>query len=336
MPRPRANRKKSDPKASKRDSLDFRDWIYEPALVPLKEETFPRQSWMRILNQGEEGACTGFGLAGVINYLIRARGGGTREKVSPRMLYEMAKRHDRWPGENYDGSSARGAMKGWYKNGVCLETAWPYDVDDAGELTPEARRTALEYPVGAFYRVLPRRADVHAAINEVQVVFATAATHKGWDEPADGVIRHDPDWPEQGGHAFALVGYTDEGFMIQNSWGRSWGGVNFTDGTSYPGCAIWQYADFDLNVWDTWVARLARPFESIEALQSGATRRAEYSIGARPVQKAPPRATIADHFVHIDDGKFDERGDYYSTEGETRDLLRRVVHGGARDILDAS
>ncbi len=333
MSRPKANRKKSDPRASKRDSLDFRDWIYEPALLPLKEESFPRKSWMHILDQGEEGACTGFGLAAAINYLIRARGGAGDERVSARMLYEMAKRHDRWPGEEYAGSSARGAMKGWYKNGVCLERNWPYDVRDAGELTPEVRETAIRYPLGAFYRVLPRRADLHAALNEVQVVFATAATHKGWNEPQDGVIRYDPSWEEEGGHAFAIVGYTAEGFLIQNSWDESWGGVSYTDGTSYPGCAIWQDRDFDRNLWDTWVARLARPFESVEALETGTNRREEYATGTPPVQKAPPRATIRDHFLHIDDGGFDPHGDYYSTEGEAKDLLRRAVRSGVGNIV---
>ena len=42
------------------------------------------------------------------------------------MLYEMAKRYDEWPGEDYDGSSARGAMKGWHKHGVCSDEHWRY------------------------------------------------------------------------------------------------------------------------------------------------------------------------------------------------------------------
>lgn len=52
--------------------------------------------------------------------------------VSPRMFYEMARRYDEWPGENYSGSSARGAMKGWHKHGVCEEKLWPYDSNQPG------------------------------------------------------------------------------------------------------------------------------------------------------------------------------------------------------------
>lgn len=29
----------------------------------------------------------------------------------------MARRYGEWPGENYEGSSARGAMKGWHQHG---------------------------------------------------------------------------------------------------------------------------------------------------------------------------------------------------------------------------
>jgi hypothetical protein len=53
-----------------------------------------------ILNQGQEGACTGLGLATVANYLLRRRKIVSDPKpVSARMLYEMARRYDEWPGK---------------------------------------------------------------------------------------------------------------------------------------------------------------------------------------------------------------------------------------------
>ena len=82
------------------DVPDFRDWVYEPALIQLKK-SLPRPHRLSILDQGVEGACTGFGLAAVINLLNRRR--GSRVLVSPRMLYEMAKKYDEWRGETYDG-----------------------------------------------------------------------------------------------------------------------------------------------------------------------------------------------------------------------------------------
>ena len=35
------------------------------------------------------------------------------------MFYELAKLYDEWPGQDYEGSSCRGALKGWHKHGVC-------------------------------------------------------------------------------------------------------------------------------------------------------------------------------------------------------------------------
>jgi hypothetical protein len=77
------------------DTLDFRDRLYEPTLVevPLRRSLEDyRKAKVPVLDQGEEGACTGFGLATVAHYLLRTRkvDPDTRP-VSPRMLYEMAR-----------------------------------------------------------------------------------------------------------------------------------------------------------------------------------------------------------------------------------------------------
>ena len=141
----------------------------------------------------KSGACGGFGLAAVIDYLnqLRHRDGiiDHFEKVSSRMLYEMGKRHDRWPGEAYEGSSARGAMKGWHKHGVCGEDDWPYSAGSAGSLTTLRQQRALANPLGAYYRILPSRTDMQAALNEVGAVFATAYVHAGWKNPVKGRIE---------------------------------------------------------------------------------------------------------------------------------------------------
>jgi hypothetical protein len=305
-----------------RDSLDFRDRIYQPALVALRSAAFPNWDHVEILNQESEGACTGFALAAVINYLNRTRGVG--EPVSPRMLYEMAKRHDQWPGEDYEGSSARGVMKGWYKNGVCPEEYWPYSPGSRGYLTWQAQQAALRYPLGAYYRIMPRRSDVHAALHQVPAILATAATHQGWATRDQAKIAFDPSWPAEGGHAFAIVGYTDEGFIIQNSWGESWGRFEF-DGDLHPGIAIWQYADFEKNLWDAWVARMARPVESVAYLTG--ERYEERPSGIEIVEKAPPRHAIRNHYIHIDDGQFDPKGDYDSREEEVQEIIQTAVTG---------
>ena len=100
------------------DTVDFRDFSYVPTLVEVGTElplAAYREVGVPILDQGREGACTGFGLATVVHYLLRTRDVVPDEDaISPRMLYAMARRYDEWPGETYEGSSCRGAMKGWH------------------------------------------------------------------------------------------------------------------------------------------------------------------------------------------------------------------------------
>jgi hypothetical protein len=81
------------------DRIDPKDWPYQPSLRPLPDQLVNCHLVPAILDQGNEGACTGFALAAVINFLLAQR--GTRRSVSARMLYELARRYDEWPGENY-------------------------------------------------------------------------------------------------------------------------------------------------------------------------------------------------------------------------------------------
>jgi len=134
------------------DTLDFRDQLYVPSLVAVpsvSDITAYRAHRVPVLDQGVEGACTGFGLATVANYLLRVRNRMPKaDEVSAWMLYTMARRYDEWPRENYEGSSARGAMKGWHKHGLCSLALWR---DNRGALTLDAKQSAdaLARPLAA-------------------------------------------------------------------------------------------------------------------------------------------------------------------------------------------
>ncbi len=130
------------------DRIDLRDRAYLPPL-DLVAEKWPRPNQLEqrlpeyiaadmILDQGSEGACTGFGLAPTINYLLFLRDINAQRpkkltRVSPRMLYHLARFYDEWPREDYEGSSCRGAIKGWHKHGVCSDDLWKYQ-DENGNV----------------------------------------------------------------------------------------------------------------------------------------------------------------------------------------------------------
>lgn len=246
------------------DSLDFRDLMFVPTLIevpPVRSLEAYKAVANPILDQGSEGACTGFGLAAVANYLMRSLYPPSEPLVSPRMLYEMAKRYDEWPGEAYDGSSARGAMKGWHKHGVCSETVWPYAPQGSGggRLTPTRSDDALRRPLGAYFRVNHKDlVAMHCALTEVGILYATASVHEGWNTvPESGELVYSP--KPIGGHAFAIVAYDTDGFWIQNSWGPGWGANGF---------AKISYDDWLTNGFDVWVARLGVPVKVNRSLRS--------------------------------------------------------------------
>ena len=259
----------------RKDPGDLEDRPYLPPPVGLLEAFPPDADVERflpsytqaglILDQGQEGACTGFGLACVVNYLrwIKAGHPVKMDSVSPRMLYNFARRYDEYAGDDYDGSSCRGALKGWFNHGVCLERDWPYSTS-AQQQQPKygyAQR-ASGNTLGVYYRINLRSVtDMHAAIQAVGAVYVSAFTHAGWNDvprrskPPSGhqalpVIPFDGRPSEIDGHAFALVGFNAQGFVLQNSWGRQWGAGGF---------AVLTYADWLANGMDAWVVAMGVP-----------------------------------------------------------------------------
>lgn len=135
------------------------------------------------------------------------------------MLYEMAKINDEWPGEDHEGPSIRGALKGFYNNGVCTDDLAPYLSGQTGwHLTKDGAENARQVGLGAHFRLRPEIIDYHATLNEAGVVYVSAKIHRGWQTLKMGVIQ--PSNISEGGHAFIIIGYDQVGFLIQNSWGE--------------------------------------------------------------------------------------------------------------------
>jgi hypothetical protein len=296
------------------DTVDFRDQMFVPTLVevpPVSNLDAYRALKLTVLDQGEEGACTGFGLAAVANYLLRRLYPDENKQVSPHMLYVMARRYDEWPDENYEGSSARGAMKGWHKHGVCSDTAWP---DSRHDLSMERALDAIKRPLGAYFRVNPKNlVAMHAAIAEVGILYATAEAHRGWDQDRvgkNGIISFSKDDP--GGHAFAIVGYDAQGFWIQNSWGPGWG---------KDGLGRISYDDWLINGTDVWVARLGAP-----VVFTGIGTSAKMRASAPRSQETHVYADLRNHIITLEnDGRLRSKGMFGLTEEALEEMILKDV-----------
>ena len=168
------------------DALDLRDRPYLPVLHAPPPVRMNPSRRLPVLHQGTTNACTGFALANVVNYLLRTHRDPKTPPVSPFMLYSMARRYDEFPGATEDaGSSLRGAMKGWYKHGACRVDLWRELEMPPPPKQPESDwwLDAAQRPLGAYYRVDTRSVtDMHVALHDVGVLYASAVCHGGWLE----------------------------------------------------------------------------------------------------------------------------------------------------------
>lgn len=302
------------------DMPDIRDRVYQSHLRVLHPGIYPRIAFP-VRDQGNDSSCTGFALAHVIDFLLfREVSAECPQPVSARMLYEMAKRNDEWGGSAYEGSSVRGAIKGFFRNGVCSQLTAPdlpgvKDWSLTYEMAQEARQTRL----GAYFRLQPDISDYHAALNEVGVIYASAQIHSNWETlRADGHIERYG--KPVGGHAFAIVGYDDKGFWVLNSWGQDWG---------LKGIAHWDYGDWAATIMDAWVLQLGvRAPDAFGAVPRVTPSSAAGLFGIGE----PTRGDIIGHFINVDDGRFVVTGKYASpTLDEMKQTVERLTTADANE-----
>ncbi|MCP5006368.1 MAG: C1 family peptidase [Planctomycetes bacterium] len=325
------------------DTLDFRDWMFQPTLVNVPQEI----SLDDYIDKGvphlyqEIGACTGFGLATVCHYLLKTREVLPSDtRVSPLMLYEMAKRCDQWPGEAYNGSTARAAMKGWHKHGVCERDLWDSSTTSDIRLTDKLAEDAAKRPLGTYFRVNHKNlVAMHTALAEVGILYASSVIHSGWHKDKindNGEIEFGES--TLGGHAFAIVAYDEYGFWIQNSWGEDWGKKGF---------GRIGYADWLKNGMDVWVARLGVPVKPFTKTVTTAPSFSNKQISNYTYRELRP------HIITIgNDGLLFPGGTYGTTEGDVQEIFvedipritenwqkKRILlyaHGGLVSASDAA
>jgi hypothetical protein len=146
-----------------------------------------------VLDQGNEGACTGFSVCHeAAARPVKVK--GINNNVA-REVYHMAQQLDEWPGDDYEGSSVLGAMKagrqkGWYK-----EYRWAFGEQD------------LCLAVGY-------KGPCVLGIN----------WYDGMSTPdSKGIIA--PTGAIAGGHAIMCNGFNVKTglYRLHNSWGNWWG-----------------------------------------------------------------------------------------------------------------
>jgi hypothetical protein len=243
----------------------------------------------------------------------------TEVRCSGRMLFEMAKAFDEYPDDNNKGSSLRGAIKGFYQNGVyrrphdeTIEGAewedkdWIFDIKKA----QISRGTVL----GHYARLGPSILDYQSAIMHIGIIYASASVDTGWNADAvrqhDGVIRSGPDQDPLGNHAFVIIGYTNSGFLVLNSAGTDWGGwsnPHEPEEECWSGVALWPYENWSHTILDAWVLQLGVPIDAAQFRQLDPGKLDAKRWGGFAGQGIT-RLFVNGHYLHYSDGQMASSG----------------------------
>jgi hypothetical protein len=154
-----------------------------------RSRAWTRKSW---LDQGREGACTGFGLAHTIATTPRST--EMTNEMGQQFYYE-ARRLDEWPGEGYEGSSVLGAMKAGKAMGWLSAYWWASSL-----------------------------AEIISGVSHYGPMEIGVDWYTGMFAPdANGFVH--PSGQIEGGHALSLaaVNIVGQFFRLDNSWGPDWG-----------------------------------------------------------------------------------------------------------------
>jgi hypothetical protein len=112
----------------RRHAPDPRDKAYR---LTAPQPTVSRKSWLApaVLDQGNTSECVGHASRALLNAGPIVNKGGPDQ----HLIYREARKVDEWPGEAYDGTSVRGAMKYLNKSGFIGEYHWAFTLNDIVE-----------------------------------------------------------------------------------------------------------------------------------------------------------------------------------------------------------
>ena len=134
--------------------IDGRDWQLPSSLQyksadsgEFPEEFSRKESTPSVKNQGSIGSCVGH--SGRVVY-------GSAEEFkdsepSAMWIYKNGQKYDPWPGEDYSGTTIRGAAYGLKKDGCCEEEFWPYTGKESAPKLKGADGNAEGFRINSFF-----------------------------------------------------------------------------------------------------------------------------------------------------------------------------------------
>ena len=215
--------------------IDERDWELKQEMIAANDgvnaiEYSRRDLTPQVKNQGSIGSCVGH--SGRVVY------GNTLDflskEPSPMWIYKKAKIYDPFPGEDYSGTTIRGACRGLIKEGCCEEKYWPYQDSEDTEMLEGAVENAAEHKIEGYYVIPKQNHDLIKRTLLNEPLWTSFKVHMQFYYTDNTGIVNSEKYLESnnvGGHAVAMTGWKiidgDLYWEFQNSWGKSFGNDGF-------------------------------------------------------------------------------------------------------------
>jgi len=218
------------------DILDKRDFKIERPLKSFFTSFLPSEvsydSYVkRIDDQDGEGCCVGCATSKALEvaYLLHKN---IDIDFSIRYVYENGKKKDEWKGEEYEGTSIRGTLKGIKEFGACEENVLPFIpkqlIDTA--FNDKIKNNAKKYNIKEYYNLFGNTGSINfwklkMAIYKYgfAIIGMSLPDNFGRDFIYD--VKNVKNMDYSSGHAMLIVGYNDKDSVVKvvNSWGKDFG-----------------------------------------------------------------------------------------------------------------
>ena len=230
-----------------------------PANVDFRKE---EEAWNDIVGQGDTGSCVGWASTDSLLrwHLIKANRLDKSQALSARFTWMASKETDKevaFPETFIEsaGTPLKPALNVLKKYGCVLEEDFPfYQSHDATTLsmvcgmdTQEFYAKAAQYRLKSYYSLVidekPNVDHLRMWISQQGPILVMSDTDANFRDLYHGkttLNTYDTATVVvDKGHAFALVGYTPDHFIIRNTWGTSWGDKGYAYATNaYIAAAI--------------------------------------------------------------------------------------------------
>jgi C1A family cysteine protease len=222
------------------------DWQFEHATAALLFKTLKklpvsidlREDWWGIGDQGSTGSCVGWAAADSVLrwHFVKANRIGANEQLSTRYIWMAAKETDRivtFPTSfmEHEGTSLKTALDIARKYGVVKDSILPFK---SGQLYAGDSKIfyaeAAKLKISSYFNLGRNPTNWKNWLSAKGPILTRLNVDDTWDKAFSTKGNLDDYHPKttRGGHAVALVGYTQDRFIVRNSWGaNNWGDKGF-------------------------------------------------------------------------------------------------------------